>query len=275
MKGPAIATAALVLVGFYAAYLAVLYPSQRGLVYPGAGPRQRPPLAADRADRQLLWLQTGFGPVEAWLLPPRGASASIPTPAVIVGHGNAETIDAIPAGFLGWRDLGYAVLLVEYPGYGDSAGEPSVASVTEAFVAAYDALAAHPEVDGQRILGMGRSLGGGAVCALAARRPLAALVLVATFADLPSLARRFLAPAALVRERYDNAAVLAAFDGPVFIAHGTRDDLIPLAHARRNAAAARRGRLVTYDAGHGDCPGDFETFWRDVGTFLAEERAAD
>jgi len=59
----------------------------------------------------------------------------------------------------------------------------------------------------------------------------------------------------------------------VLIAHGTRDELIPPAHAQRNLQAARRGRLVTYDARHDECPVDFERFWADVDAFLATELA--
>ena len=261
------------LAGLYVAWLAILYVAQRSMVYPGTRIGERPPLAADRADREILWLDTGFGRVEAWLLSPRGGDVENPAPAVILGHGNAELIDSIPKGFLGLRDRGYAVLLVEYPGYGDSAGEPSVETVTQTFVAAYDTLAARADIDAGRIVGMGRSLGGGAICALATQRPLQALVLVSTFADLPSLSHRFLAPARLATERYDNESVLRQFAGPVFIAHGTRDELIPLQHATRNNAVAARSRLLTYDARHDECPVDFERFWNDVDNFLTEELA--
>lgn len=256
--------------GAYVLWLVLLYLLQGSMIYPGRRIGERPPLSPDRAEREVIWLETSFGRVESWWLPPRGA-VSGPTPAVVLAHGNAELIDTIPGGFLGFRDRGVGVLLVEYPGYGDSAGEPSVQTVTETVVAAFDALAARADVDSTRILGMGRSLGGGAVCALAAQRPLAGLVLVATFADLPSLSRRYLAPSSLATERYDNEAVLRRYDGPVFIAHGTRDELIPLPHAHRNAGAAARSTLRTYDARHDECPVDFDRFWADVDAWLTAE----
>lgn len=252
----------------YGLWLVVLYVGQRSMVYPGARIGERPPLAADRAEREVIWVDTGQERVEAWLLPPVEATDG-PAPVVILAHGNAELIDTIPEGFLRFRARGYAVLLVEYPGYGDSGGTPTLESVTRTFIAAYDVLAARADVDANRIVGMGRSLGGGAICRLAARRPLQGLVLVSTFADLPSLSRRYLAPAALATERYDNEAVLRTYTGPVMIAHGTRDELIPLDHARRNKAAAADGRLLTYEARHDECPVDFERFWTDVDEFLA------
>ena len=144
-------------------------------------------------------------------------------------------------------------------------------TITQTFVAAYDTLAARRDVDATRIVGMGRSLGGGAICALAAQRPLQALILLSTFADLPSMSRRYLAPSAIASERYDNETVLQTYTGPVFIAHGTRDELIGVEHARRNAAASTRARLVTYDARHDECPVDFDRFWADVDAFFEEE----
>ena len=258
-------------VGLYGVWLVLLYLIQRTMVYPGARIRTRPALAPDRQDREILWLQTSFGQVEAWLLQPVGTDSQGPMPAIILGHGNAELIDSIPEGFLRFRQRGYAVLLVEYPGYGESAGTPTLSSVTETFTAAYDALLSRPDIDALRIVGMGRSLGGGAICRLAMQRSLQALLLVSTFADLPSLSRCYLAPARLATERYDNEAVVHEFSGPVLIVHGTRDELIPLTHARRNAAVAGRGRLLTYDARHDECPVDFDRFWADVDVFLEEE----
>lgn len=263
----------LLALGAYCVYLAILYLLQGSLVYPGTRLRERPPLQPGRENREIVWLETGFGRVEAWLLPPRpgtGPPEGGPVPAVIVGHGNYELIDSMPDGFLGFRERGYAVLLVEYPGYGDSAGEPSLETVTETFVAAYDALVSRPGIDAERVLALGRSLGGGAVCALAAERPLAGLILVATFADLPSLSHRYLAPSFLTRDRYDNAAVLRSFAGPVLVVHGSHDGLIPHRHGERLADAAPRGRLISYPSDHDECPPDWGVFWTDVDGFLTE-----
>jgi len=47
------------LAGLYVAWLAILYVAQRSMVYPGTRIGERPPLAADRADREILWLDTG------------------------------------------------------------------------------------------------------------------------------------------------------------------------------------------------------------------------
>ena len=261
----------LAILGLYGGYLFLLWATQSTIVYPGTHLRQRPGPQPVHEGREVVWLETGFGRVEAWYLPPaRESRPAGPAPAVILAHGNNDLIDTMPGGFLGFRQRGFGLLLVEYPGYGSSDGTPSLESVTETFTAAYDSLVWRPDVDGDRVLALGQSLGGAAVCALASHRPLQALVLVAAFADLPSMAHRYLAPGFLVRDRYDNAAALGSFPGPVLVVHGTRDGLIPHAHGERLAQAAPRGRLISYDADHGDCPPDFGRFWQDLDAFLEQ-----
>src|SRR5215831_6209255 len=162
----------------YALWALLLFTQQRRMMFlawgapaPGAG---APPAGVERT-----WLQTVSARVEAWYLAPR--PAAVPAGAVIFAHGNGETIDAWPRELERFRGLGFGVLLVEYAGYGRSSGAPTEASVRDAFVAAYDWLRAQPEIDSERIVGFGRSLGGGAICGLSRERPLAALILLSAF----------------------------------------------------------------------------------------------
>ncbi len=261
----------IVLLGLliYLAWCGLLFLLQRRIVFPGIRVAT-PSSAADYfPGLERVWLNTPYGKVEAWFLPPLHRDAG-PAPAVIFAHGNGELIDFWPEQFEALRRLGMGVLLVEYPGYGRSEGTPSQQTVTEAFVAAYDTLVARQGVDPSRIVLLGRSLGGGAVCALAAKRPAAALILLSTFISVRALAPRFLVPGFLVRDPFDNLAVVRAFAGPVLVAHGTRDGLIPYSHGVALSQAAQRGRLLTYDAGHNSCPPDWEAFWREVERFLRE-----
>ena len=101
------------------------------------------------------------------------------------------------------------MLLVEYPGYGRSGGKPSERSVTATMLAAYDRIARDPRVDAQRIFGHGRSLGGGAMAQLAARRPLAALILESSFTSVADILHGYHIPDWLISNRFDTRAVLA------------------------------------------------------------------
>lgn len=277
-------------VGLYLAWTVALYLGQRNMIFVGRT-LPAPPDPAPGPGVEIWWLPTSGGEVEAWYHPParggrdgaEGVSppatgdpgsdpASVrsrPVPALVFAHGNGERIDDWTGAFRPLADRGVAVLLVEYPGYGRSEGVPTEASVTETMIAAYDRLAARPEVDPARIVGLGRSLGGGAVAVLSRHRPLRALVLQSTFTSVRTFAARYLVPSFLVRDPFDALQAVGAFEGPVLVAHGLRDQVIPYAHGERLAAAAVQGRLVTWPCGHNDCPLDWGAWLDELMDFLA------
>jgi pimeloyl-ACP methyl ester carboxylesterase len=217
---------------------------------------------------ERIWVATGFGKIETWFLPPATNMRPGPAPVVIFGHGNAELIDFWPAEFKTFTQLGMGVLLVEYPGYGRSEGSPSQQSISEAFVSAYDVLVARKDVDPTRIILFGRSLGGAAVCRLAAERPSAALILMSTFSSARSFAAKYWVPGFLVRDPFDNLAVVKTYPAPVLVIHGKHDDIIPQSHGVALYQTAPQAKMIIYDSGHNDCPPDWNVFWRDVETFL-------
>jgi hypothetical protein len=107
----------------YAAYCLLLFLAQRQVIFPRymIPSPESPALKATRIEP--WWLETSFGKVEAWYLPP--VAAQRPAPAVIFGHGNGELIDYWPNELARFSEMGIGLLLVEYPGYGRSAGSPS------------------------------------------------------------------------------------------------------------------------------------------------------
>jgi fermentation-respiration switch protein FrsA (DUF1100 family) len=225
---------------------------QRSAIFP-APPAPRFDVFARTPGAERIVVPSGDGESEAWLLPPAPDTAR-PAPALIFAHGNGELVDHWAGEFDEPRRRGLAVLLVEYPGYGRSSGSPSRDSIARAMVAAYDALAARADVDARRIVGYGRSLGGGAVCDLARVRELAALVLESSFTSSRSLAWRFGLPPFLVRDPFDNLAALREFTGPVLVVHGERDEIIPVAHGHELARSAASSQLELLACGHNDCP---------------------
>ncbi len=256
----------------YAAYCGLLFVLQRQILFPRSAIPQ--PLQSDRniVGLEKIGLDVGFGKVDAWFIPPVGGGMAAAAPAVIFGHGNGELIDFWPDKLEGFARLGIALLLVEYPGYGSSAGSPSQDSITQIFVAAYDDLASRKEIDNSRIVFFGRSLGGGAVCALAQRRSAAALILMSTFTGVRHFAKRFLIPPFLVRDPFDNLAVVKNYPGPVLVIHGRHDEVIPFSHGTTLYQALQKGKMIAYNAGHNDCPPDWNVFWHDVASFLREIR---
>jgi len=252
-RGFVIAILVLVLFAGIAIYLVTAL--QKFLTFPGAHPSVQRLSARDEAGGESMWLQIDGERVEAWFLPAAGV---LPRPLLIHAHGNGELIDIQTKSVEPLRAAGISVLLVEYPGYGRSGGSPSEESVTATFIAAYDRVKGDPRVDSARIVGYGRSLGGGAVAQLAANRPLAALVLESTFTCIGDMVRAKGIPGWLVANEFDTRAVLAKYPGPVFVLHGTRDQTFPVEHGRALSAASPHSELHIEVCGHNDCPSQWE-----------------
>ncbi len=157
-------------------------------------------------------------------------------------------------------------MLVEYPGYGRSGGKPSQRSITRIIVAAHDFVTNQTGVDADAIIAHGRSLGGGAACALAAERPLAALVLESTFTSVREMLSRLGVLGFIIVDPFDNLAVASSLDIPVLVLHGQHDDIIPVSHGEA-LAAATESELVRMPCKHNDCP----SVWPAVEAFMSEQ----
>ena len=251
----------------YAIYALLVFLMQRQIIYPGRYIKVSGPPPAGIVPIIVASLT---GNSEAWFMPPLKRKQGERRPLVIFFHGNGEVIDYLPEQAEGFREMGMGVLLVEYPGFGRSSGKPSESSITETAVAAYDAALQREEVDPERIVIFGRSLGGGAACALAARRPSAALILQSSFTSTRPFARGFLAPAFLIRDVFDNSAVVAAYRQPILLFHGSRDSTVPPEHSRTLLRQAQNARLVEFPCDHNDFPPDWREFYRIIAAFLKE-----
>ncbi len=213
----------------------------------------------ERAARQTTlpgfetwWMKTPEGEVEAWWQPAKSASAERPAPAVMVFHGNGELIDDSRDFAQRWHALGAHVLLVEYRGYGRSAGKPTIAACRADAVAWFDKLAARADVRRDVILVHGFSLGGVFAAELAGQRAVGGLVLEGSPAGLVESARDRGIWLVLTRERFDAVKVLRALPAgvPVLITHGQGDYVVPPRHGELLAAARPDARVVRGKDGH-------------------------
>jgi len=237
---------------------------QRYVTFPRPPDTAWNPNARTENGGEQVWLEADGARVEAWYLPPATKTAT--APLFIYAHGNAELIDMRAGDFTTLRKAGVGVLQVEYPGYGRSAGSPSEKSLTAALVAAYDWAAREPRIDAQRIAGYGRSLGGGAIAQLAARRKLAALVLESTFHNFEDVVSAYGVPRFLLINHFDTGAVVRKYPGPLLLLHGTRDRVFASEEAEKLAEASGRATLHLDACGHNDCP----RHWDLVLRFLAQ-----
>lgn len=254
----------------YCTYCAILYFLQRQIMYPRH--HIEPVRMADNTTCiEKNWIKTAGGKVETWFLPPLFSKVKGPYPAIIFAHGNGELIDFWPEEFEKLTRHGIGVLLVEYPGYGRSEGNPSQATITETMAKAYDILVARKDIDSSKIVLFGRSLGGGAVCSLASIRPSAALILMSTFTSAGSMAFKYRVPGFIVRDPYDNLEVVKNYQKDILIIHGRQDTTIPYSHGMVLYQAAKHGKMISYDCGHNDCPPEWNMFKEDLIAFFYDK----
>ena len=258
-----VVVASVVLGSFLLSILPAAWFIQRFITFPLPRHSDAQPRARTDNGGEQVWLDADGVRVEAWYLPP--AKPQLGAPIVIYSHGNAELIDMRAGEFGTLRAAGVGVLQVEYPGYGRSEGSPSETSLTAALVAGYDWAVRDPRIDPQRIVGYGRSLGGGAIAQLAARRKLAALALESTFESLGDVIEGYGLPRWMLINHFDSGAVLRRYAGPVLLLHGTLDRVFPSDNAQRLAKASGHAEVRLDACGHNDCP----PHWELVLSFLA------
>ena len=167
-------------------------------------------------------------------------------------YGNGMGLETSSSEFAQFRQLGFNVLIPEYPGYGMSSGQASESGCYEAADAAYHYLTETLHVHPAQIVVSGWSLGAAVATDLAARKRVAGLIVLSAFTSLPEQAHAMLpwVPQSVVRlfikERFDNLSKIRQVTCPIFIGHGTQDELVPFAMAERLAQAARQRGPVTF-----------------------------
>ena len=251
----------------YVTYGVTLFTMQRSMMFPRR--YAQPPIKDVRVDNmRKVWLITAKGKVEAWYIPATDSVAGNKRPAVIFSHGNGELIDYCVEEFLPYNALGVDLMLVEYPGYGRSKGRPSQRSIREVMVKAYDWLKDREDIDSNKIIAHGRSVGGGASCVLAKERDVCALILQSTFTDTKQFAKSYLLPSFLVLDKFDNKKILKSYDEPVLLIHGEHDEIIPYKNSVELSKIAKSATFITYNCRHNDCPPDVYQYWKDIQKFL-------
>ena len=132
-------------------------------------------------------LPSGSDVLRAWLFVPEGLDA--PRPCIVMGHGFGLTRRCGLRDFAQvYAEAGYAVLLFDYRGFGDSTGEPrqlvSFRRQLEDWRSAIAFVRQRPEVDPARVVAWGFSLGAGHALTVASYdRAVSAVVAVAPMFD--------------------------------------------------------------------------------------------
>ena len=218
---------------------ATLFLAQRRLMY---FPRKYPPgFVVGLTARGVVPIrfETSRGSQWAYYLPPPPAAAATLPDAIWVFFGGNGSLALDWLAVLPTDDPRRAgVLLIDYPGYGESEGSPTRAGIRESLSALVPALAAWWKVSAaeieQRLSVAGHSLGAAVALEFAQLHPVRDIVLIAPFTSMKDMARRSVGwpLCEVLTDRYDNLAALDALatrspQPTLRIFHGADDDIIP------------------------------------------------
>ncbi|MDH5286036.1 MAG: alpha/beta fold hydrolase [Betaproteobacteria bacterium] len=255
--GAALALAAAVALG--AAGCASLDTRERELVFRPVREYVRTP--ADLGiDYQDLWIGVareggGTERVHAWWLP----AARPDAPAILYLHGVRWSLGNNLTRIARWHQLGFAVLAIDYRGFGRSDGDlPSESQIYADARAAWAELERREPNRDRRFI-YGHSLGAAVAIDLASRVDGAAGVIAeAGFTSLADVvAETNGALALLVTQRFNALERAKSLRSPVLFMHGTADRLVPPAMSERLYQAAPQPKRLHWieGANHGNWNG--------------------
>jgi fermentation-respiration switch protein FrsA (DUF1100 family) len=255
-------------IGFmYCLWLTLLFFMQNTMIFPTyAIPNLSNTYVPRGVERDYINTEDGFK-VEYWYI--KSSSTDRNPPTIVVFHGNASAIDYTYPWITPLKQMGFNILIPEFRGYGRSTGTPSQSNIKSDMQSIIEKVAKKPEVNLQRLVYLGESLGGAIAFDLVGFAKPIGMVMRSTFLSGDAMALRYLVPSFLMKNHFRSDEVLADFEGPIFIAHGRKDSIIPFSHAEALRDLAKYPTFYPVNSDHNDFPLD-RTFWESLHGFFLE-----
>ena len=237
-----------IVLGVYFGLAILLAAFQTYLIFPGAATQGRADsIVRPFAGSEIVELRAKsgdkvvamFGPAMGRDQKPRADANTRPT--ILYFYGNGMCMADCEGEFLKFRHRGFNVMVPDFVGYGMSGGKPSEQGVYATADAAFEHLLSRGDIDKDKIVPMGWSLGAAAAIHVASTRKVPCLVTVSAFTSMGDMGQHmfpFMPTRLLLRHHFENEQKIRDIRVPIFMAHGTNDDIIPFAmHGRLIAAA--------------------------------------
>jgi fermentation-respiration switch protein FrsA (DUF1100 family) len=238
----------MLLIGGYIAAVAILYLAQRRFVFVPPASAHPSPAAAGWPEAEEAVIETKDGErVIVWQAPPRDNK-----PVVIYFHGNGEIVASRAARHQQLTADGTGVVALSYRGYMGSTGSPTEDGLLRDAEAAYRfTTSRYPS---SPVVLWGHSLGSGVAVALAARHPVARVILEAPFSstvDVAALRFPIMPVRWLMLDQFRSDQRIDAVHAPLLIMHGDQDWVIPISLGERLFKLAHEPkRFVRFPGGN-------------------------
>ncbi|NGP88345.1 alpha/beta hydrolase [Fodinibius halophilus] len=238
-----------VLVG-YTLILVLMYLLQATMIYHPQKELIANPQSIGRTYKDVTFRTPDDVQLHGWFIP---ADSSAPT--ILYAHGNAGNISGRLQSIQLLNSMGCNVFIFDYRGYGKSEGAPSEEGTYRDISVAWDYLVDQRKVSKDKIVVMGRSLGGSVAAWLAARKDPAAVVIESTFTsavDLGADLYPWLPVRWLLKFEYKTIDHIKQIEQPLFMAHSRDDQVVPFSHGEQLFEAANEPKtFVELQGGHG------------------------
>jgi hypothetical protein len=232
---------------------------EKGLIFhPGKGnDSATPDVYGIEYDDVTFRTEDGLN-LNGWFVPGRKSSPDADLHTLLWFHGNAGNInrrldnikmiyDRVPVN----------VFIIDYRQYGRSEGKVSEQGTYIDARAALAYLHSRKEINQEKIIFFGRSLGSAVAVELALKEKCRALILETPFTSIEEMGKMlypFLPVSLLLKTKYDSLSKIGDIKVPVLIMHGDEDKLVPIEHGRKLYETANEPKefYTIPGAGHND-----------------------
>ncbi len=174
---------------------------------------------------------------------------------ILFNHGNAGNISDRLLKIRFFHQLGYAVFIYDYRGFGRSEGAPSEQGVYRDAQAAFDWIKSHPRLSTKKVIAYGVSLGGAVAIDLASHRPVNGLIIDSSITSAKDMANLLYPalPKIFMSIKFDNVSKIRSLTMPKAFLHSHEDQVVPFVMGQALFAQAPEPKIfISFKGGHND-----------------------
>jgi fermentation-respiration switch protein FrsA (DUF1100 family) len=196
--------------------------------------------------------------LHGWFIPGKKSSPDEDLHTLLWFHGNAGNINHRLGNLKMLHErVPVNVFIIDYRQYGRSEGKISEKGTYIDARAALAYLHSRKEINREKIIFFGRSLGSAVAVELALNEKCRALILETPFTSILEMGKKlypFLPVSLLLKTKYDSLAKIKNIKVPILVMHGDKDDLVPFEHGKRLYDMANEPKefYTIPGAGHND-----------------------